>query len=278
MAELKNTTINDTGAAQLPVGNTAQRPVSPNDGYMWFNTDENKVEYYTNGLWIKMPDIVRKNLAVYLDANNVASYPGTGNTWFDLSGRGRNYSIGPNISWNSSGYFSCNGGTFTGPASNTFGFSSYNEHTIEVFAKTDIATSNNFFYWEATPNTGTDTRAIQTHLFYGNGNTYYDVSGCCTATQRIQYPNDFDLTSGIKHLVWRTRKNAFPNRQFFKNTLEQMNSGSNNTATVNWNLSTPATIGNSWVGDIYLFRVYNRALSDEEIQQNFNSNRIRFGI
>ena len=30
--------------------------------------------------------LAQGNLALYLDANNPASYPGTGNTWYDLSG------------------------------------------------------------------------------------------------------------------------------------------------------------------------------------------------
>ena len=224
------------------------------------------------------PRIVTDGLVLALDAGNTKSYPGSGTTWSDLSGNGRNYSIGASISWNASGYFSCTGGTFTGPASNSFGFSSTNEHTIEVFAQVTQVTSNNFFNWEATPNTGSNQRAIQSHLYYSNGNTYYDVSGCCDGTQRINYSNDSDLTAGVRHLVWRTRTNTTPNRQFFKNTVSQMNSGENSTATVNWNLTTAATIGNGWYGNLYLFRAYNRALTDDEIQQNFNATRSRFGI
>ena len=38
MATLKNTIIDDTGYIQLPVGTTAQRPVSPVAGMVRFNT------------------------------------------------------------------------------------------------------------------------------------------------------------------------------------------------------------------------------------------------
>jgi hypothetical protein len=224
------------------------------------------------------PEIVSDGLVLYLDAGDTASYPGTGTTWYDLSGGSRNYTFGSNIAWNASKYFSCTGGTFTGPASNTFGFTSDNEHTIEAFVTVTSATYNTFFYWQASPNTGTNTRAIMSHLYYGDGTTYYDVSGCCTATQRISYANDSDLTTGIHHVAWRTRKNTTPNRQFFKDTVSQMNSGANSTATVTWNLTGAATIAQAWSGRLYLFRVYNRALSDEELLQNFNANRRRFGI
>lgn len=222
--------------------------------------------------------IVTDGLVLNLDASNLLSYPGTGSTWFDLSGGGRNYSIGSGISWNSLGYFSVSGGTFTGPASNSFNFASTNEHTIEVSARVTSAALNDFFRWRGSPTVGTDTRAIQTHLYYDNGRTYYDVSGCCAANQRIDYPNDSSLTTGIRYLTWRTRTSTTPNREFFKNLVSQMNSGLNSTATINWNRTDAATIGNGWRGNIYSFRVYNRGLTDDEMQKNYLYDKERFGI
>jgi len=46
MANLKNTTINDTGFLQLPSGTTAQRPGSAATGQMRYNTTTNLVEWY----------------------------------------------------------------------------------------------------------------------------------------------------------------------------------------------------------------------------------------
>jgi hypothetical protein len=37
------------------------------------------------------PSVITDGLMVYLDAANTRSYPGTGNTWYDLRGN-RNYS------------------------------------------------------------------------------------------------------------------------------------------------------------------------------------------
>lgn len=222
---------------------------------------------------------VTDGLVLFLDASNPDSYPGSGSTWFDISGNERHYSIGSSISWNSAGYFAVSGGTFTGPASNSFGFTSDNEHYIEVVSKINGSpTSNNFFNWQATPNTGTNTRAIQTHFYYANGYSYYDVSGCCVSTQRIQYVNDSSLATSINHFAWRTRKDTTPNREMIKNRVSQVNSGTNNTATVTWNITNAATIGNLWNGNLYSFRVYNRALTDEEAQQNYLWDKERFGF
>jgi hypothetical protein len=46
MATLKNTTIDDTGYIQVPVGTTAQRPASPTAGMIRFNTSLGYVEVY----------------------------------------------------------------------------------------------------------------------------------------------------------------------------------------------------------------------------------------
>lgn len=40
-----------TGSAMMPVGTTAQRPVSPQNGYMRYNTDLVSMEVYSNGAW-----------------------------------------------------------------------------------------------------------------------------------------------------------------------------------------------------------------------------------
>jgi hypothetical protein len=54
MATLKNTVIDDTAALQLPVGTTAQRPVSPSNGMMRFNTTTGKVECWNGTAWVDL--------------------------------------------------------------------------------------------------------------------------------------------------------------------------------------------------------------------------------
>ena len=55
MATLKNTIIDDTGYIQLPVGTTAQRPISPVAGMIRFNTSLGYVEIYnTTDGWIEL--------------------------------------------------------------------------------------------------------------------------------------------------------------------------------------------------------------------------------
>jgi len=51
MANLKNTEINDTGFLQLPAGTTSQRPSSPTNGDIRFNTTLSIIEVYDEGRW-----------------------------------------------------------------------------------------------------------------------------------------------------------------------------------------------------------------------------------
>ena len=90
MANLKNTTINDSAYLQLPVGTTAQRPGSPVNGDTRFNSDFKVPETYVDGAWKYMPPIVEDGMVLHLDAAEPASYSGSGTTWTDLSGNGYN--------------------------------------------------------------------------------------------------------------------------------------------------------------------------------------------
>src|SRR6056297_2625913 len=54
----------------VPKGTTAQRPSSPNNGHLRYNTDDNQFEVYQNGAWRELrfkepnqdPGIVQQNL------------------------------------------------------------------------------------------------------------------------------------------------------------------------------------------------------------------------
>lgn len=56
MAQLKNTTISDTGSLNLPVGTTAQRPASPSAGMIRYNTTIADTEYYDGSAWRPIGD------------------------------------------------------------------------------------------------------------------------------------------------------------------------------------------------------------------------------
>jgi len=56
MANLKNTTISDTGFLRLPVGTTAQRPESPDNGMLRYNVNNSALEYWSGSAWVTITD------------------------------------------------------------------------------------------------------------------------------------------------------------------------------------------------------------------------------
>jgi hypothetical protein len=79
MAQLKNTTVSDTGFLQLPVGTTAQRP-APANGQMRFNTTLGRAEFYNAAQ------------AVWLGTTS-AGVLATGGTVYDVITEGTTYRV-----------------------------------------------------------------------------------------------------------------------------------------------------------------------------------------
>jgi len=48
----QNANCTTTGSFKVPVGTTAQRPVSPINGMVRFNTTNNALEGYANSTWV----------------------------------------------------------------------------------------------------------------------------------------------------------------------------------------------------------------------------------
>jgi hypothetical protein len=56
MAIFKNTIINDTGFIQLPSGTTEQRPATPLQGMIRWNSSFGWAEYYDGTSWVRFVD------------------------------------------------------------------------------------------------------------------------------------------------------------------------------------------------------------------------------
>ena len=93
MANLKNTQINDTGFLQLPAGTIAQRPSSPQEGMIRYNTDFNQTEYYDGSAWRNIKDFGPKatggdavsNIVVGGIPYTVHYFASTGNSTFTVT-------------------------------------------------------------------------------------------------------------------------------------------------------------------------------------------------
>ena len=217
--------------------------------------------------------IVTNGLRLYLDAGNASSYPGSGTTWTDISGFGNNFTLvnGPTYTTESGGAIVFDGTNdhATGPASNAFGITA--DCTIEIIIKPTQNVGGAMFRFVANET----VRGLFAHTPYGDG-YYFD-----SANQRIFFI-DSTLINQNAYFVFRRRTSTSPYREIIRNTVQRAaDTNPLNTMTLNANTVLLAAVpadAEYFKGNVYLFRVYNRALSDAELTQNYNANRARFGL
>lgn len=222
------------------------------------------------------PNIARNNLVLALDARNAKSYPGSGTTWYDLSGNGRNFTWST-ATWDSEGYFSTSSGQIaTGPASNSFGINNSSGYTIFLAFKTNAATNNAAFKFVGS---GTYNRGIFLHPGWTNDTLYFDQGGCCNSDQRLTYFNS-NVISSVYNVV--TLRSTVATRSIFYNGVKVSNT---TTTAANINLtSTGVMLGNvsdeayTWNGNLAAFYVYDTGLTDDECIQTHIALKSRFGV
>lgn len=191
------------------------------------------------------PKIVREGLVLYLDAADINSYPGSGTTWFDVSGNGFHHTL--------SGSPTYNGNSFTLNETNGFTYASTITTntlcTVVIFYKTTDTQE----LWVKGNNNG----AWYIAASYGN-NYYNENSGTPTYyidTQVQVNPSTF--RNGNYHM-WEAKNVNFSTWTSFQWFLY----GSS------WNLN----------GTVASIMMYNRSLTAKESEQNYNALKTRFGL
>ena len=231
------------------------------------------------------PRIVTDGLVLALDAGNRKSYPGSGNSWRDLSGRGNTGTL-----TNGPTYSSSNGGSIVLDGTNdhiNFGSSS-----DANFGTGDFAVECWFFDSGTTQayaglvvngqSGGSDTTAFQ---FGKGGNT--DGEG---RTNRIEFVRglangSFAIYDSVNTLQPNTWTHMIATRigttvKLYTNGVEvdsMTDSGSYSNTALRVGINRGAQV--YWSGRVSNVRIYKgKGLTAAEISQNFNATRSRFGI
>lgn len=220
--------------------------------------------------------IVSDGLVLALDAGNHRSYPGSGTAWTDLSGNGNDGTLinGPTFD-------SANGGMFTLDAS---------DEKITGPSSTTIFTNNSFTIegW-VNPNTTPKSEQVWFAAVGPVGGTNKDIHLRIFSSGQLRFgffADDLDSAGGVvsfgewNHLVY-TYDYDSDNSKIYHNGTEVASGtqgGFNDTsAFVNigyWQTSSGQTLE----GSVSTAKVYNRALTAEEVLQNYNVLKSRFGL
>jgi prepilin-type N-terminal cleavage/methylation domain-containing protein len=216
--------------------------------------------------------IVTNGLILHLDAGNISSYPGTGNTWFDLSGNGNNGTL-----VNGVGYNPTNGGSFSFDGSNDYLTTSlagtFAQITFEFWSFFDDINLNMLIREESAFGDWNSGRVhFGTRWTGSNAGMHFNVNGVWQKTPAT------NLKYGWNHyvLVYDTGLNL---KRVYLNTILSSSHGTNgNMVLGDFRIGVATNLNRYYRGNISNFRIYNRSLTPEEIQQNFNSTRGRFGL
>ncbi len=228
-------------------------------------------------LW---PQIVTTDLALLLDAGDITSYPGSGTTWTDLSGNGRNFTWVSSPSYTSGAipYFSTLGNRCTGPASNSFGITNTSGYTIFLIMMQNALVATGAFKFYKTSN----TKGIFGHCTWSDDIVYFDQGGCCGTDVRVSVASGGSQTWNI----WTFRRLTNSSTRSISKNGSTLATNTNAAATIDL-ISTAVDLGSSdeyggnsstWNARLGGFIVYNRGLTDAEISQNYSALRNRYGI
>jgi len=218
------------------------------------------------------PTIVLRGLVLYCDAANVKSYPGSGTSWLDLSGYSNNGTLtdGPTFSSSNLGSIVFDGINDFVSCGNSSSLDVGNNITVNVWFYVNSVSSyqpivakvlNDFSLgWEFANSLGNlrltfRPSATQINLQRGSlsvGNWYM---GTMT----------YDNTTAILYLNGAQTLSTTSGGPVILNSTEPLTIGKRAS-------------GQFFNGNIANVQVYNRALSPEEIQQNFEALRGRYGI
>jgi hypothetical protein len=217
------------------------------------------------------PGIVTDGLILNLDAANRKSYSGIGTGWFDLSNSGNNGTL-------------LNGVTFS---NNTMVF----DGVDDISANATNTTFGNNTTWDAWVNRATYANAY--NMFMGRTLPYFGLeiatiifSNNIGGTQRTIRSTNFTPTNNIWYNLSFTTEydGTFTIAKIYINGVLNNTSAGFTGAQVQYSQGFAIGDGRSttpWYpfnGNVSNVKIYNRTLSSQEIQQNFNALRGRFGI
>ena len=234
---------------------------------------------YSNG-----PSIVRDGLVLHLDAADRNSYSGSGSTWYDLSGNGNNGTFGAGTS--APTFSSSNRGCIVFDGNNDYGETGQSN---DLLLGTDDFTIEAFVFFNTLNSSTTILRTDSGNVYNGvlfghqtkldclitsNGTSWNVVSQSFVASGALsntwyhlvltRIGNNFSgYTNGS--LVWTVNATGTPSIYQSNSIMRFGAANSNGAYPMNGRISN--------------IRIYKtKGLNIEQIRQNYNATKGRFGL
>lgn len=223
------------------------------------------------------PSIVTSNLVLSLDAANKKSYPGNGIVWKDLSGNANNSTLTNSPTFNSG-----NGGNivFDGVddyiiSTTQLGISGATTRSFECWTYISSNVSKNIMgYGDNGLLNLFDTIVWYSSPYLRVVGHYYGGDNDTISTLPSRNTLNINRWNQIVHLYDGTNASIYTNGVFSNSKPFTLNT-TNSTFLIG---AGKYTGFNYFSGNVAFCRIYNRALTDSEVLQNYNATKNRFGL
>ena len=238
------------------------------------------------------PKIVTSGLVLALDAANKNSYRVGDNRWLDLSGNNNNFTLtnSPTFNSSNSGNIVFDGTNDYASSTSTLNLSTYDQITVEVWFKCSdaglrmvfehSANWNNFpgGFGLASNTNGLNAYNNECHTNSANGARDYGFT--CGTTLYSCHVNIFSRIADSTGRLSYVNGNLLPFVNLNGSSWPTTTVTTNTSAFRNDTMYLGSRGGSSlfFYGSIAMFKIYNRKLSASEVLQNYDANRIRFGL
>lgn len=268
-------------SGNIAIVNIYHRALSATEVAQNYYIQKRRFDNYINtGMWslssaydssLELP-AVRSGLVALYDARDLKSYPGSGPTWYDISGNNNNGTIQSGVTFNSSGYFNFNG-TSTGYVLLPLLSNSITNITMLALVQMPSSEGGTIFF---------NGSGSYGYGFGIGGSTFENVGNNAIGLFQTYRWIDTNTDWGTGWMLAGMQLNATSVPSFIKNStyigsFPGTNPGiSGTTATIGTDLASATN--RAFSGNIAWVAFYNRALSSGEIELIYNSLRGRFGI
>jgi len=216
--------------------------------------------------------LVTNSLTMWLDANNPASYSGSGTTWADLSGNGADQTLygSPTYISGAPSFFTFNGLSQYSVGSTPFVLPP-NQYTKMVWFQINAPGDNNlvssdtgghYMYFASTPTLWAGNANVPPYSGGGafGSSTSFDTGTWYCATVVFTDPQIYLYVNGVQ------------------DAFDPTYSVSGHSGDGSVNLACFGPGGNLLNGNIAEVYCYGRALTATEVLQNYNATRGRYGL
>jgi hypothetical protein len=231
-------------------------------------------------------NIIKSGLVLSLDAANARSYPGSGTTWTDLSGNGYNGTL------TNATYSSNNGGSIVFNGTNSYVVFT---NTTTVLNGLPAASMNMWINVTRRGGGGVKYQAIAGWRDDGDTDFYFllvDGSGAAVPAEfrtrtttgvqdvNVSYLPYFGKWTFISTIVSSNRTDLYLNGILVGSNTNKTGSfgAASNQFRIGTDSAFPSLITYPMQGNMANFLAYNRALSADEVLQNFNATKGRFNL